>query len=232
MGGFMSYRLACAAAEVFAAVAPVSGIMGYSRNCTPPRPVSILHIHGTADSTVKYSGVASTISGWVTRNGCPDAPAITKPYPDTNQNSVVTKEHYGPCEQGTEAVFLTIEGAGHLWPSNTSTMINASEEIWAFFKNHALTGAAVAPARPVTAKTKDLHAWYTPGAIHISGAHNARSVRFVDTRGRVAFKRAGTACSDSRTSHLTIPFNQKKSGVYIVTITHETGVIPLKTMLY
>ncbi|MBN2037904.1 MAG: hypothetical protein JW768_14275 [Chitinispirillaceae bacterium] len=233
MGGFMSYRLACAAADVIAAVAPVAGLlMGSSRNCTPPRPVSVLHIHGTADSTVRYSGVASTISGWLTRNGCPETPTITKPYPETNPNSVVTKEHYGPCNQGTEVVLMTLEGVGHLLPSNTSTMINASEEAWRFFKNHTLTGAAVFPARSLAAAAKEIIAWSTPGAVHIRGVHRARSIRIVDTKGRVAVETAITGPDRCRHSSLVIPFERWTRGVYIVVIADEAVVTPLKVMMH
>lgn len=54
-GALMSYRLACEAADVFTAVAPDAGQIAVS-SCKPSRPVSVLDIHGTADSAVTRRG--------------------------------------------------------------------------------------------------------------------------------------------------------------------------------
>ncbi|ATA29425.1 putative esterase lipoprotein [Mycobacterium lepraemurium] len=51
-GGFMSNRLACERADVFAAVAPVAGTLGVGVACNPSRPVSVWAAHGTADPLV------------------------------------------------------------------------------------------------------------------------------------------------------------------------------------
>src|SRR6185503_15769527 len=60
-GGYMSYRLACDAADIFAAVAAGAGATGINdigggtntdsdfTSCKPSRPVSVLDIHGTDD---------------------------------------------------------------------------------------------------------------------------------------------------------------------------------------
>jgi polyhydroxybutyrate depolymerase len=56
-GGFLSYRLACEAADSFAAIAPVAGVLGIPEmDCTPSRPVTVMHFHGTADGLVPYNG--------------------------------------------------------------------------------------------------------------------------------------------------------------------------------
>src|SRR5690606_31858506 len=76
-GGHMSHRLACEAADVFAAVAPVAGSMTVTGNCTPAEPISVLHFHGTSDSIVPYDGyplvmpgAQETMKGWAARSGC------------------------------------------------------------------------------------------------------------------------------------------------------------------
>jgi polyhydroxybutyrate depolymerase len=86
-GGMMSYRLACEAADVFAAVAPVAGSNVFSP-CAPSRPVPILAFHGTGDQIVPFNGgkdglvgvlvfppVSYSIDLWRHLDGCPDAPA-------------------------------------------------------------------------------------------------------------------------------------------------------------
>src|SRR6201997_2912965 len=55
-GGFMTNRLACDRADVFAAIAPVAGTLGTGVACNPSRPVSVLEEHGTVDPLVPFHG--------------------------------------------------------------------------------------------------------------------------------------------------------------------------------
>jgi len=84
-GGMMSYRLACEAADLFAAVAPVAGALNVA-DCEPAEPVSVLAIHGTADQHVLFEGgppnvkadvhervdrsVHYAMTFWAARDGC------------------------------------------------------------------------------------------------------------------------------------------------------------------
>jgi polyhydroxybutyrate depolymerase len=55
-GGFMSYRMAQDHSDLIAAIVPFAGV-GYKKWPTKPSgPVSVLHIHGTKDETVKWNG--------------------------------------------------------------------------------------------------------------------------------------------------------------------------------
>lgn len=54
-GAIMSYTLACNT-SIFAAIGVVSGTQ--LDPCQSPRPVSVIHIHGTADPLVRYHGRA------------------------------------------------------------------------------------------------------------------------------------------------------------------------------
>ncbi len=54
-GGILSQRLACEAADLFAAIAPVSGTLNFSP-CNPSQPISVIEFHGTADQKIPYSG--------------------------------------------------------------------------------------------------------------------------------------------------------------------------------
>jgi polyhydroxybutyrate depolymerase len=62
-GAMMSYRLAGEASDLFPAVGIVAGSIGYrlpnGGSLTipePPRPVSVIHVHGTDDPLVAYQG--------------------------------------------------------------------------------------------------------------------------------------------------------------------------------
>lgn len=145
MGGFMSYRLACELSYRIAAIASVTGLQAFYP-CDPGRPVPVMQFHGTADSVVPYAGVATTISNWVTNNNCPADPVITNLADiDTTDNSTVTVSYYGLCNDSTEVVLYTIFNGGHTWPGAsyiigvTNQDIEASLEIWNFFKNYTLT---------------------------------------------------------------------------------------------
>lgn len=150
-GGIMSYRLACDAADLFAAIGPVSGTQNYIA-CAPSEPVSVLHIHGTADEHLPYEGgkgsksianvnfasVASSISYWTDYNQCPVKPVST-------QTGSIIHDIYAPCAQGTAVELYTIVGGLHAWPGghpgwaggDDPTMdLNASQIIWEFFAAH------------------------------------------------------------------------------------------------
>ena len=55
-GGFMSYRMAQDHADLITAIVPFAGVGFKSWPGTPKNPVSVLHIHGTKDSTIKWAG--------------------------------------------------------------------------------------------------------------------------------------------------------------------------------
>ena len=61
-GGILSYRLACDT-RLFAAIGPDSAtLLG---TCTDPSPVSVIHIHGTADTRIPYNGGMGTGAGHI-----------------------------------------------------------------------------------------------------------------------------------------------------------------------
>lgn len=147
-GGMMSYRLACEASDLFAAVAPVAGAL--SVVCEPSDPVSILAIHGTEDQHVLFEGgvpvesfdthervdrsVHDTLGYWAGRDGCSQEPT-------REQAGTVIHEVYPDCDSGLAVELLAVEGGGHVWPgaeslSRQGDELDASEAMWAFFEAH------------------------------------------------------------------------------------------------
>ena len=56
-GHFMTYKFACSHPETVAAIAGLAGAMDIDpASCGATKPVSVLHIHGTGDATINYSG--------------------------------------------------------------------------------------------------------------------------------------------------------------------------------
>jgi hypothetical protein len=147
----------------------------------------VLQVHGTADSIVKYSGVAATINGWVNRNGCPTTAQVTEPYPASNPSSAVRKDYYGPCNQNSEVILLTVNGAGHVWPGGygASFGINAAEEAWAFFKNHSLSAATRQSAIKSQRADEFISVTRDARSLRIQCYKQIQCIRMLDIRGRI-----------------------------------------------
>jgi polyhydroxybutyrate depolymerase len=142
-GGFMSHRLACEASDLFAAVAPVDGLLGITpASCVPERPVPIMHFYGTADPLVEYQYAIATNDHWVAAYNCADA------MPDvTYAQGMAQCETWDECDGGAVVTMCSITGMGHCWPGQSfcppslgtsSVDISANEEMWAFFQQHRL----------------------------------------------------------------------------------------------
>jgi poly(3-hydroxybutyrate) depolymerase len=56
-GHFMTYKFACSRPETVAAIAGLAGAMDSDADsCVATSPVNVLHIHGTSDETINYTG--------------------------------------------------------------------------------------------------------------------------------------------------------------------------------
>ena len=117
----MSYRIACEAADLVAAIAPVAGVLSLApEECNPSRPVPAIHFHGTADTIAPYyeAGGYSTMSVpdmyalWAEKSECTDEPTVIF------QTNDVTCESYDACSEGAEVVLCTIAEGGHCWPGD------------------------------------------------------------------------------------------------------------------
>jgi len=160
-GGFMSNRLACDRADLFAAIAPVAGTLGAGVACHPSRPVSVLAAHGTADPLVPFKGgkvrgrggvshsigAKSMADTWRTVDGCQADPSAQVLH-NLGDGTVVHRFDSTACAASTEVVFYQIDNGGHTWPGGkqylpqaiigrTSRALDASEVIAQFFLAHA-----------------------------------------------------------------------------------------------
>jgi polyhydroxybutyrate depolymerase len=155
-GGIMAYRLACEAADVFAAVGVQASSLGVDE-CEPATAVSLIHVHGTGDRNHPIDGgVGEGVSGVAfhpaidgvraiaAANGCPTASTMTV----DPSNADVSTEAWQPCAAGTAVVFVRVEGASHGWMGGTATPVqdalvgpaydqySSSAAIWSFLADH------------------------------------------------------------------------------------------------
>ena len=156
-GGIMALRLACEASDVFAAVGVQSSALGIT-TCEPRNPVSLLQIHGTADTNVPIEGgrgsglagvdftppkrAATTLAA---ADSCGSATIATTD--SVNPDLVLTS--WPGCPSGTSVEFLAVTGATHGWmghpPSSALTEklvgtpyqgLDSSRAIWSFLAAH------------------------------------------------------------------------------------------------
>jgi polyhydroxybutyrate depolymerase len=147
-GGGMTYRMACEAADVFAAFGGVAGAYSERLECEPARPTPFLFFHGTADPIVPFEGgpglpdVPAFVEAFAARTSCASVP---EPLPATGSASGI---RYQGCDGGAEIGLTIIEQGGHTWPGGaslpgflvgeTTQDISASALLWDFYQAHPL----------------------------------------------------------------------------------------------
>jgi polyhydroxybutyrate depolymerase len=147
-GAFMAHRMACDHADAIAAIVSIAGSTWLDTSmCSPSAAVSVLDVHGTADSVIEYGGGSTrgggsggpgngtypgepvTVGGWAGFNGCsttsetlpPIDVDVTIPGPETS----VTR--YAGCGGGSEVRLWTIEHGLHepaFGPDVASNMVD------------------------------------------------------------------------------------------------------------
>lgn len=133
-GGFMSYRMACERADIIAAILPLAGLASSQpAGCTPSQPVSVLHVHGTADPTVPFvnggAGAEASTAQWAQKNGC-GTTRTAGPDLDLEKNLAGAETHTATvdaCPALGKVELWSIEGAGHIpvfQPTFTQTWLD------------------------------------------------------------------------------------------------------------
>jgi polyhydroxybutyrate depolymerase len=126
-GGFMSFRMACEASELITAIVSLAGsTFADEADCTPAtQPVSVLAVHGTADSTILYDGVpdaypsaVDTVESFAAAAGCDTGASTTLgnidlvgPVPGDETERV---EYKAGCQGAVDAALWTIQDGSHV----------------------------------------------------------------------------------------------------------------------
>jgi len=148
-GGLMAYVLACRAAGTFAAIGPVAATLDVA-SCSPTRPVSVLHIHGSADENIPFAGGrgAKGVTGNVWRS-VPDTirrwRRLDRCRPPTERRKGDVAVSRSECAAGAAVELDLIRGGGHSWPGGRrmsplldppSAALDATAALWRFFAAH------------------------------------------------------------------------------------------------
>jgi polyhydroxybutyrate depolymerase len=157
-GGGMAYMLACQAADVIAAVAPVDFDCITAPGgptamptcaCTLPRPISVTQFRATGDQAVPYNGGMTPVPA-----DCPpggncgtfDFPGAMTNFQTCEQFDLCTGaattnpinshcQTYPTCGAGTEVTLCTWQGGSHLGQYQTLDIVNTA---WQMFQKESL----------------------------------------------------------------------------------------------
>lgn len=153
-GGAMTQRLACEAADLFAAAAPMAFPIPFVplSTCQPSRPIAVLMFMGLTDQLVNYASAAPSFQYWRNVDGCAGGP------PD---ETVVTGdsfcETYTQCSDGVESGLCSILSTfpppfeGHVLYVNND--LNLSVVAWDFLSRFQLPASAPpSTEQPIAAK--------------------------------------------------------------------------------
>jgi polyhydroxybutyrate depolymerase len=149
-GGDMCILLACKRPDLFKAAAPVVGCMMkvVYDSCSSSTPIPVFMINGTEDKITWWDGdlndkqhygaylpVLTTFDFFVMKNKCTNLLSDTIPDSNTRDSSYIITNKYIGGINGNQVWLWTVVKGGHDWIGKEGNFdLNASEEIWNFFK--------------------------------------------------------------------------------------------------
>ena len=154
MGSIMTHHLACAMNSRIAAIGCMAGTMPTSdiANCSPTYATPVIHLHGTADGTVPYSGsalpslslVAETMNFWRNVHGC-DATADSTQLPNlAADNITIDRFVYDNCSPLTSVELWRFNGADHIYLYRPFNDIDEMMQVWLFLRQWSHSAPATA----------------------------------------------------------------------------------------
>ncbi len=154
MGSIMTFVLACAKEQTFAAFGGV-GATFYRPVCGQSPPAPLIYFHGSRDTVVPIEGgdvrgfgfspVQQTMADWAAHNRC-------APTPTRTQIGEATRFLWSGCAANADVDYYRVAGAGHTWPGGpldvanlieptlgkTTRDVSANDLMWQFFSRYRL----------------------------------------------------------------------------------------------
>ena len=137
MGGMLTYHCANRIPDRIAAFVPVSGYPMGDKSAYGPKPVPLMHVHGTGDDVCVFSGVQPTLDNWIKRNECNTTETLISPYPKGNPNQGARMHIWSDGLDGVEVRLLELKDKGH-WQSEDPVFCLTSIEAWNFMQRWSL----------------------------------------------------------------------------------------------
>jgi len=244
-GGFMTQRMACEAPERFAAMASLGCTMGTSlyARCKPGQPIPILLLMGTADPFVPYEGgpmngpvlpvvaADSLFDFWSANNGCQTSlPPTDLPDLVPEDNCTATRIDRIDCACEADVRLFRINGGGHTWPGvelpayeliagETNEDIQASEELWTFFRSFTNTCDTLVSFSEPARYPHAIRLFPNPARsiLYLQAGAPIQAVRFFDLNGR------RSAWIEMRASEGSLSLDGMPPGLYGLKIRMQDG---------
>ena len=128
-GGMLAHRLACEQADLFAAVAVVSGMMP-ATFCMPSRPVPMVAFHDAHAEEFTYEAGEEGFLTWVSLNGCTGTPVRS-----SSDGSFC--DTYEACDGDASLSFCTLDPVWAIGGAGTQDH-DVSLRAWSFLSRHSL----------------------------------------------------------------------------------------------
>jgi polyhydroxybutyrate depolymerase len=219
-GGTLSYRLACDLPTKIAAIASVAGV-DVVLGCQPSRPISVIEIHGTGDSTIPFNGngkpgsttIPQVIAKWRAADKCSAASTVST-------TAALRDEVWSQCAGNTAVDLAAVINAGHGWPRT----IDTGALLWKFLNAHPLVAAGPSAA---TAKLVSASILYKPTrrvAVRMN-LGQASSVRLTLTRGSRTLSSRTVPSANAGVSSYTIrvPRSTKRGTLKLRIVVQASG---------
>jgi polyhydroxybutyrate depolymerase len=139
-GGRMAYRMACAAPELFSAIAAAEAVSVYP--CARPAPLRVLELASTDDPLLVIDteqphkvvngftepSVADVVASWRAADGCLAPGSVTT-------EGTLTTTRWSQCAVGGAVELDLFHGGSHAWPNGTATEPSAQRLMWRYFRS-------------------------------------------------------------------------------------------------
>jgi polyhydroxybutyrate depolymerase len=137
-GAGLAHRLACEAADVFAAIAAASADL-VTDPCTPARPIAELSVRGLSDTLVAYEGGKTGSTGWYSP-GAKGTLELWRKIDQCTGESQKTLEYcdtYTSCAAGVEVPLCSLPNTGHILYQNPVNF-DVPKVAWDMFKRQPM----------------------------------------------------------------------------------------------
>ncbi|WP_343605882.1 PHB depolymerase family esterase [Fluviicola sp.] len=225
MGSIMSHHMACSMNNRIAAIGAMSGTMATSdiSSCVPAYKTPVIHLHGTADGTVPYSGtalpslslVSQTMDFWKGVHGCA-ATADSTRLPDTGTDTItVDRFVYDNCNPVGSLELWRFNGAGHVYLYKPVNDIEEMIEVWWFLSRWSHPNPSTLDVAEASENLFQISPNPSNGILKIT-SNFAGEVQLVDLNGSLV--------SEQRISQgvTELDFSSVKKGIYLIRVGTKT----------
>lgn len=199
MGAIMSNRLACQLPNRIAAIAPVCGALSSPdiASCNPGRALPVMMMNSTVDQLVPYapastpslSSAQQTLDFWNQNNNNTDSTITAQP---DIADDTITVDKIAFTGGGAPVNMWKQNDAGHQWLYTPVNDVDATTEIWLFFRDKVHPSPSAVGLTENAASIK-LSTYYNGSQLVVNAAKNIQALQVMDIQGKVLYQTTGNS---------------------------------------